>query len=79
VRKWKPANYYDKTYRGFGYVTPPPHTTVQSKDNKLISSRSTSSYKWESDVSVGKMFENLTVNITSSSPLEPAEATDVEP
>ena len=30
-------------------------------------------------VSVGMMFENLTVNMTSSSQLEPAEATDVEP
>jgi len=28
---------------------------------------------------VGTMFENLTVNMTSSSQLEPAEATDVEP
>ena len=27
----------------------------------------------------GTMFENLTVNMTSSSQLEPAEATDVEP
>ena len=77
--KGKPANYYDKTRRGLGYVTPPPPITVQFKDNKPIPSRSASSFEWESDVSVGTMFENLTVNMTSSSQLEPAKATDVEP
>ena len=52
---------------------------VQSEDNKPIPSSSKSSSKWESNVSVGTMFENLTVNVTSSSQLESAEATDVEP
>ena len=33
----------------------------------------------DSDVSVGVMFKNLTVNMTSSSQLEPAEATDEKP
>ena len=75
----KPINYYDNTRRGLGYVTPPPPTTVQSKDNKQIPSRSASSSEWDSDVSVGTMFENLTVNMTSSSQLELAEAIDEEP
>ena len=79
VPKGKPANYYDNTRRGLGYVTPPSPTTVQSKNNKPIPSRSASSSVWESDVSVGTMFENLIVNMTSSSQLEPTEATDVEP
>jgi len=48
VPKGKPANYYDKTRRGLGYVTPPSLTMVQFKDNKPISSRSTSSSEWES-------------------------------
>ena len=52
---------------------------VQSEYNKPIPSRSASSSEWESDVSVGMIFENLTVNMTSSSQLEPAEAIDVEP
>jgi len=52
---------------------------VQSKDDRPIPSRSASSSKWDSDVSVGTMFENLTVNMTSSSQLEQAEATDEEP
>jgi len=79
VPKGKLANYYDKTRRGLGYIIPLPSTSVRSKDNKPIPSRSASSSEWESDVSVRMMFENLTVNITSSSQLEPAEATDVEP
>ena len=29
--KGKPANYYDNTRRGLGYVTPIPPATVQSK------------------------------------------------
>ena len=79
VPKGEPANYYDKTRRGLGYVTPPLSTSVQFKDNKSIPSRSASSFEWELDVSVGTMFKNLTVNMTSSSQLEPAEAIDVEP
>ena len=67
--KGKPANYYDKTRRGLGYVIPSPSTSIQSEDNKPIPSRSASSSEWESDVSVGAMFENLSVNLTSSSHL----------
>ena len=79
VPKGKLANYYDNTRRGLGYVIPPLPTTIQSRDNKPIPSRSTSSSEWESDVSVGTMFEELTINMTSSSQLQPAEATDEEP
>ena len=38
VPRGKPANYYDNTCRGLGYVTPTPPATVQSEDNKPISS-----------------------------------------
>ena len=79
VPKGKPTNYYDKTCRGLGYVTPPPSTSIWSEDNKPIPSRSASSSEWDSDVSVGTLFKELTVNITLSSQLEPAEATDKEP
>jgi len=75
----KPTNYYDNTRRELGYVTPTPPATFQTKDDKPIPSHSASSSEWDSDVSVGTMFENLTVNMTSSSQLEPAEATDEEP
>ena len=79
VPKGIPVNYYDKTRRGLGYVTPPSFTSVQPKDNKPIPSRSASSSEWDSDVSVGTMFENLFVNMTLSNHLEPAEAIDIEP
>ena len=79
VLKGKPTNYYDNTRRELGYVIPTPPTTVRPKDNKQIPSRSASSSEWDSDVSVGMLFKELTVNMTSSSQLEPAEATDEEP
>ena len=79
VPKGKPANYYDSTRRGLGYVTPTSSTTAQVKDDGPIPSHSASSSEWDSDVSVGGMFENLTVNMTSSSQLELAEAADEEP
>ena len=65
VLKGKPTNYYDNTRRGLGYVT--PAATVHSKDDKPVPSHSASSSEWESDVSVGTMFENLIVNMTSCS------------
>jgi len=46
VPKGKLENYYDKTHRGLGYVTPPPPTSFQSEDNKPIPSRFTSSSEW---------------------------------
>jgi len=79
MRKGKLADYYEKTRKGLGYVTPPPSTSVRSKDDRPIPSRSASTSKWESDVSLVTMFENLTINITSSTQFEPTEPTDVEP
>ena len=49
------------TRRGLGYVTPTPSATVQSEDNKPIPSHSVSSSEWDSDVSVGTVFKELTV------------------
>jgi len=79
VPKGKPENYYDNTRRVLGYVTPTPLATVQFKDDEPTPSHSASSFEWDSDVSVGMMFENLTINMTSSSQLEHVEATDEEP
>jgi len=39
--KGKPTNYYDKTHRGLGYVT--PSTPFQYEDNESIPSHSASS------------------------------------
>ena len=57
----------------------PHRQQVQFKDDEPIPSHSTSSSEWDSDVSVRMMFENLIVNMTSSSQLEPAETIDEEP
>jgi len=80
VPKRKPKNYYDKTHRGLGYVTPP--TPLRSEDNESILSHSASSFEWESDVSTGMLFKNLSVNMTSIDQLEHEdviEAFDAEP
>ena len=42
--KRKPANYYDKTHRGLGYVTPP--TPLQSEDDESIPTHSATSSEW---------------------------------
>ena len=52
VPRGKPANYYDITRRGLGYVTPTPPAMVQSEDNKPIPSHSASSFEWDSDVNM---------------------------
>ena len=70
--KGKPANYYDKTRRGLGYVTPP--TPLQSEDNEFIPSHSAFSSEWESNVSTGMLFRNLSINMTSIDQLEHEEA-----
>ena len=69
VPKGKPANYYGNTRRGLGYVAPTSSATVQAEDDEPIPSHSASSSEWDSDVSIGGMFENLTANMTSSSQL----------
>ena len=80
VPKGKLANYYDKTHRGLGYVTPP--TPFQSEDNESVPSRSASSSECESVVSIGMLFKNLSINMTSINKLEHEEAIetfDTEP
>ena len=77
--KGKLANYYDKTCRRLGYVTPP--TLLQSEDESLPSHSVTSS-EWESDVSMRMLFKNLFVNMTLIDQLEHEEAIetfDAEP
>ena len=80
MSKGKPTNYYDKTHRELGYVTPP--TPFQSKDNELIPPHSASSSEWKSDISTGMLFKNLSINMTSINQLENDEAIetfDAEP
>jgi len=70
--KGKPANYYDKTRRGLGYVPPPAQFQFEGDESLL--SHSSSSSKWQSDVSVGVLFKNLCINMTSINQLEREEA-----
>ena len=69
VPKGKPVDYYDKTCRGLGYITPP----IQSQSETALPSHSSSSSEWESDVSVRVVFKNLFVNVTSINQLEQEE------
>jgi len=75
VPKGKPANYYDKTRRGLGYVTPP--TPLSSKEDKSFPSYSSTSFEWESNVSVGVLFKDLFVKIPSIDQLEQEEAIEM--
>jgi len=63
-----------------GYVTPP--TLLQSEDDESFPLHFATSSEWESDVSVGMLFKNLFVNMTSIDQLEHEEAIetfDTEP
>ena len=80
MSKGKPANYYDKTYRGLRYVTPP--TPLLFEEDKSLPSYSSTSSEWESDISMGVLFKDLFVNMTSIDQLEHEEAIetfDAEP
>ena len=76
----KPTDYYNKTLRGLGYITPPARS--QSEGDKSLPSHSSSSSEWESDVSVGVLFKKLFANMTSIDKLKQKEAIetfDTEP
>ena len=75
MSKGKPANYHYKTCRGLGYVTPP--TPLPSEEDKFFPSYSSTSSEWESDISVGVIFKDLCVNMTSIDQLEHEEAIEI--
>jgi len=75
VPKGKPADYYDKTRKGLGYITPPAQS--QSEGDESFPSHSSSSSEWESDVSVGVVNKKLFVNMTSINQLEQEEAIEM--
>jgi len=55
-----------------GYITPPAQ--YQSEGDESLPSHFSSLSEWESDVSVGVLFKNLFVNMTSINQLEKEEA-----
>jgi len=75
VLKGKPTNYYNKTRRGLGYVIPP--ALFQSEEDKSLLSLSSILSECKSDVSVGVLFKNLFVNMTSINQLEHEEALEM--
>jgi len=69
VPKGKTPDYYHQTRRGLGYVS----TSVPSASDSGGSSGrdySSDTSSWESDVSVGNIFRELSVNMVSTSHLE---------
>ena len=62
----KPPDYYQKTGRGVGYITPPP-VSENEISNYLRHDQSSGISSYESDVSIGPFFKNLTVNMVSTS------------
>jgi len=72
--KGKPANYYNQTRRGLGYITPSAQSDPEFE--RLLLSHSSDSSKWKSDISVGVAFKKLFVNMVLTSQVEPEE--DIE-
>ena len=68
VPKGKDPDYYHKTWRWLGYVSTLVLLNFESEEVYHNSSSATSS--WDSDVSVGVIFESLSVNMVLASYLE---------
>ena len=79
VSKGKPANYYDQTRRGLGYVTPPTtfDSEVESDYSPLL--HSSESSNWDSDVTVIAVFKDHSLNMTSICRRKECQDTKVEP
>jgi len=56
VPKGKDPDYYHKTQRGLGYVTTPVSSDSESK-KELYHDSSSATSSWDSDVSIGDIFE----------------------
>jgi len=66
VPKRKAHDYCHKTQRGLGYISTPIPLTSESEDS-LNYDHSLGTSSWESDVSVGGVFKELSVNMASTS------------
>jgi len=74
VPEGKPVNYYDRTREGWN-MPPPPYS--ESESDESLPSQSSDSSSWDSDISVGVIFEKLFANMTSISQAE--QDKDIEP
>jgi len=69
VPKRKTSDYYHRTRMGLGYVSTPIPSASESEES-LYHNHSSGTLSWESDVSVGNLFGELSVNMVSTSHLE---------
>ena len=69
VPKGKNPNYYHRSWRGLGYVSSPVLLDSESEKEVYHDNLSATS-SWDSDVSIGDIFESLLVNMVSTSHLE---------
>jgi len=66
IPKGKAPDYYHKTQRRLGYISTPIPSTSESEES-LYHDHSSGTSSWESDVSVGGIFKELSVNMVSTS------------
>ena len=64
--KQKASDYYHQTRRGLGYVSTPIPSGSKSKE-PIYHDHSSGTLPWESDISVSTIFEDLLVNMVSTS------------
>ena len=69
VPKGKTPGYYHQTRRGLGYMSTPIPSASDSEES-LGHDCSSGTSSWESDVSVGNIFRELSVNMVSTSHLK---------
>jgi len=62
VPEGKSANYYDRTCRGLGFVT--PSSQSESKSDESLPSQSSESSNWNSNISVWVVFKKLYAKMT---------------
>ena len=66
VPKGKAPDYYHRTRKGLGYESTPIPSASESEES-LYLKHSSGISSWESDVSVGNIFKDLSVNMVSTS------------
>jgi len=66
VLKVKAPNYYHRTRKGLGYVSTPILSASESKES-LYHNHSSGTSSWESDISIGNIFQDLSVNMVLTS------------
>jgi len=66
VPKGKAPDYYHRTRKGLGYVSTPTPLSPESSES-LYHNYSSDTSSWESDISIGDIFQDLSINMVSTS------------